>query len=71
MTCRSGRSLSSKEASGKVLSRSSKPILESARDWGTRFGCTNHVVAESLLRYDGRWWLYYGAADRVVCLAFA
>jgi predicted GH43/DUF377 family glycosyl hydrolase len=61
---RRGRSLSSKEASGKVLSRSSKPILEPARDWGMRFGCTNHVVAESLLGHENRWWL-------VVCLAFA
>ena len=71
MTCRSGRSLSSKEASGKVLSRSGKPILEPTRDWGARFGVTDHVVAESLLWHEGRWWLYYGAADRVVCLAFA
>ena len=70
MTCRSGRSLSSKEASGKVLSRSGKPILESTRDWEARFGCTNHVVAESLLRHENRWWLYCDAADRVVCLAF-
>jgi predicted GH43/DUF377 family glycosyl hydrolase len=29
------------------------------------------VVTESLLRHENRWWLYYGAADRVVCLAFA
>jgi predicted GH43/DUF377 family glycosyl hydrolase len=36
-----------------------------------RFGCTNHVVAESLLGHENRWWLYYGAADSVVCLAFA
>ena len=28
------------------------------------------MVPESLVRHESRWWLYYGAADKVVCLAF-
>lgn len=63
--------LFSREQPGKVLARSDEPILEPAVNWGERFGITNHVVAESLLWHEGRWWLYYGAADKVVCLAFA
>lgn len=66
-----GWTLFSREQPGRVLARSDEPILEPAVDWGMRFGVTNHVVAESLLWHENRWWLYYGAADRVVCLAFA
>lgn len=69
-TYKPGWVLFSRKQPHQVLARSDKPILEPAVDWGARFGCTNHIVAESLLRYDGRWWLYYGAADKVVCLAF-
>jgi len=65
-----GWALFSREQPDRVLTRSEEPILESAVNWGERFGVTNHVVAESLLWHEGRWWLYYGAADRVVCLAF-
>ena len=68
---RPGWALFSREQPHEVLARCEKPILEPAVNWGERFGCTNHVVAESLLWHDGRWWLYYGAADKVVCLAFS
>lgn len=66
-----GWALFAREEPARVLACSGEPILEPAVDWGARFGCTNHVVTESLLRHENRWWLYYGAADRVVCLAFA
>ncbi len=69
-TYKPGWALFSGEQPGKILARSDEPILEPAVNWGERFGCTNHIVAESLLWRKGRWWLYYGAADRVVCLAF-
>jgi len=66
-----GGVLFSKEDPTKVLWRSEEPILKPAVDWGERFGGTKHVVAESLLRHNERWWLYYGAADKAVCLAFS
>jgi predicted GH43/DUF377 family glycosyl hydrolase len=69
-TYRPGWVLFSKEEPERVLARSEEPILEPAKNWGEQFGLTNHVVAESLLRHEGRWWLYYGAADKAVCLAF-
>lgn len=61
---------SKKEEPERVLACSDEPILVPAVNWGERFGCTNHMVTESLLWHEGRWWLYYGAADKVVCLAF-
>ena len=66
-----GWALFSRQQPHQVLARCDEPILEPAVNWGERFGVTNHVVAESLLWHDGHWWLYYGAADRVVCLAYS
>ncbi len=66
---KAGGVLFSSEEPARVLWRSEEPILEPAVDWEARFGVTNHVVPESLLWHRGRWWLYYGAADKVVCLA--
>jgi predicted GH43/DUF377 family glycosyl hydrolase len=68
-TYKPGWALFSREQPEKMLARSDEPILEPEVNWGERFGVTNHVVAESLLWHKGRWWLYYGAADKVVCLA--
>ena len=65
-----GGVLFSNEEPARVLWRSEEPILEPAVDWEARFGVSNHVVREPLLWHRGRWWLYYGAADKVVCLAF-
>jgi predicted GH43/DUF377 family glycosyl hydrolase len=64
-----GAVLFSKEEPTKVLWRSEKSLLEPMVNWGKHFGCTNHVVAESLLWHKERFWLYYGAADKVCCLA--
>ena len=57
-TYRPGWVLFSKEEPERVLARSEEPILEPAKNWGERFGLTNHVVAD-MRRYEGRWWLYY------------
>jgi len=68
---KAGGVLFSREEPERMLWRSEEPVLEPAVNWGARFGCANHVVAESLLWHKGRWWLYYGAADKVVCLALS
>ncbi|MBC8273747.1 MAG: glycosidase, partial [Chloroflexi bacterium] len=59
----------SKDDPGKLLQRMDKPLFEPAQDWGEKFGCANHVVAESLVKHGDSWLLYYGAADRARCLA--
>lgn len=61
--------LFSREHPARVLKRQSKPILKPVKDWGKFFGCNGHIVAEGLVKHEGYWWLYYGVADRAVCLA--
>jgi predicted GH43/DUF377 family glycosyl hydrolase len=69
---RIGVALFSKEDPSTVLRRSEEPILKTHRDWGEFFGgIANHTVAESLVIDQGRWLLYYGAADRACCLAIS
>ena len=65
--CKAGAVIFSDDDPTEVLWRSERPIL--AVNWGMRLGCANHVMPESLVWYGDRWWFYYGAADRVVCLA--
>jgi len=52
-----------------ILWRSDEPLLKLKRDYGTDYGEGNHCVAEGLVKKGRRWFLYYGAADRFVCLA--
>jgi len=61
--------LFSKEDPSKVLERGDEPVLTPRKDWGKVFGCDGHIVAEGLIEHGGYWWLYYGAADRAICLA--
>lgn len=63
--------LFSRDDPERILERTDEPILEPKEDWGKRFGGANHVVAESLVKHANTWWLYYGAADRVTCVALA
>lgn len=64
-----GGVLLSKEDPGKILKRTETPLLIPSRDYGSEFGTGNHCVAEGLVKEESRWLLYYGAADRVCCLA--
>ncbi len=65
-----GAALFSNENPSAILERSDEPILTPARNWDEFFGgISNHVVAEGLVKEENRWLLYYGAADRVSCLA--
>jgi predicted GH43/DUF377 family glycosyl hydrolase len=66
---KSGAVLFSKEDPTKILWRADKPLLELSRDYGGEFGAGNHCVAEGLVRVERKWLLYYGAADRFVCVA--
>lgn len=61
--------LFSREGPTMVLPRANEPLLVLSRDYGRQFGGGNHCVAEGLVKHRDRWLLYYGAADRLTCLA--
>ena len=61
--------LFSRENPSKVLERGDETVLTPIKNWGKVFGCDDHIVAEGLVEHKGYWWLYYGAADRAICLA--
>lgn len=64
-----GAVLFSKGNPSKVLERSEEPILIPSKDWGKELGGVNQLVAEGLVKHNGYWWLYYGAAEIAICLA--
>lgn len=66
---KTGGVLFSKEKPAEALKRTDKPLLNLSRDYGRMYGAGNHCVAEGLLRDNNQWILYYGAADRLVCVA--
>jgi predicted GH43/DUF377 family glycosyl hydrolase len=66
---KAGGVLFSVEEPTKVLKRTNGPILNLSRDYGREHGAGNHCVAEGLIRHNNQWLLYYGAADRLVCMA--
>ena len=53
----------------KIIKRADKPIFLPSRNYGKKFRTGNHTVAEGLIRHGNMWLLYYGAADRLTCLA--
>jgi len=58
-----------KEEPTEILARTESPLLTPSRDYGKGLGTGNHIVAEGLVKHKHQWFLYYGAADRVTCLA--
>jgi predicted GH43/DUF377 family glycosyl hydrolase len=66
---KAGGVLFSKENPTEVIKRADEPLLNLSRDYGGRYRTLNHCVTEGLIRHEGQWFLYYGAADRLVCIA--
>ncbi len=64
-----GGILFSVDKPAKVIKRLDEPIFLPSRNYGKEFGTGNHIVAEGLIVDGNRWLLYYGAADRLVCLS--
>ncbi|MCH8012878.1 MAG: family 43 glycosylhydrolase [Candidatus Marinimicrobia bacterium] len=61
---KTGWALFSKEKPTEILARSEEPILESTKDW------EGHVVfTESIVEYNGTWYLHYGIMDKVIGVA--
>jgi len=68
---RAGVALLDLEDPARVIARSPYPILEPEMDF-ERFGDVNNVVfPQGAVVKDGRLYVYYGAADKVCCLATA
>jgi predicted GH43/DUF377 family glycosyl hydrolase len=53
----------------KILARTKKPILEPEMEFEKRGIVPNVVFPEGAVLQDGELLIYYGAADRVSCLA--
>jgi predicted GH43/DUF377 family glycosyl hydrolase len=64
-----GGVLFSRDEPTKVIKRTDNPLLVSLRDYGKEIGKANHIVSEGLVIDGDRWLLYYGAADRFICLS--
>ena len=54
----------------KVLYRSGRPIFAPALPWERGGQVPNVVFVEGMVREPGRWFLYYGGADKYVGLAY-
>ncbi|RLE72893.1 MAG: glycosidase [Thermoprotei archaeon] len=66
-----GWAIFSLEDPTKLIARAEKPILTPETYW-EKFGQVRNVVfAEGLVYFNGKWFLYYGAADTFVCVAVA
>ena len=64
-----GGILFSVDEPAKIIKRTDRPLLVPTRNYGKEFNVANHTVAEGLITIGNKWLLYYGAADRLVCLA--
>ncbi len=53
----------------KIIKRLDEPIFLPSCNYGKELGIGNHIVAEGLIMDGNNWLLYYGAADRLTCLA--
>ena len=61
---KTGWALFSKEEPTEILARCEEPILESTEDW------EGHILfTESIVEYQGTWYLHYGIMDKVIGVA--
>ena len=52
-----------------VLKEQKEPFLYPEYDWEKRGFTDDTTVANTLVPFQGKWWLYYGGADRYIGLA--
>lgn len=52
-----------------ILDDQAEPFLWPELEWEQRGFTAETTVANALVPFNGRWWLYYGAADRCIGLA--
>lgn len=53
----------------KVLKRSEKPCFEPEEDWEIFGGVPNVVFSDAMVEHEGKYYIYYGAADNHIALA--
>ncbi|AKI96868.1 glycoside hydrolase family 130 protein [Kosmotoga pacifica] len=53
----------------KVLKRSEEPILEPEMEWEIFGGVPNVVFSDAMVEHEGKYYIYYGAADNHIALA--
>ncbi len=53
----------------KVLKRSDEPILKPELPWEKFGGVPNVVFSDSMIEFEGEYYVYYGAADNHIALA--
>jgi predicted GH43/DUF377 family glycosyl hydrolase len=68
---RTGIAVFDREEPSKLLYRSDAPVFAPELEWEKTGQVPNVVFVEGMVRRDGRWLLYYGAADKFVGVAEA
>jgi predicted GH43/DUF377 family glycosyl hydrolase len=64
-----GVAIFDKKNPSKLIKRYEKPILEPKEYW-EKFGTANNIVfSTSLIKFAGKWLLYYGGADKAIGVA--
>ncbi|HPB64355.1 MAG TPA: hypothetical protein PLD15_10360, partial [Mesotoga sp.] len=53
----------------RVLKRSQEPILEPEEEWEIFGGVPNVVFSDAMVEHEGKYYIYYGAADNHIALA--
>lgn len=71
MIHKTGYLVFSREHPEKVLERGEKPILEPTEEWEINGLTRNVTFAEGIVKFNNKWLLYYGAADKCIGLATA
>jgi len=66
---RTGIAVFDREDPSKLLYRSEAPVFAPELEWEKAGQVPNVVFVEGMVRQDGRWLLYYGAADKFVGVA--
>ena len=66
---RTGWALFDLKDPSKLLKRSDEPIFVPEREWEKVGQVPNVVFVEGMVRSAGRWWFWYGGADKVVGMA--
>jgi predicted GH43/DUF377 family glycosyl hydrolase len=66
---RAGAALLDLEQPWRVLARTQEPILEPEKDYEKCGDVPNVVFPEGIVRIDDELIIFYGAADKVCCIA--
>ena len=71
ITYRVGAALFSRDDPARLIARTDQPLLEPTADWELRGAVPRVVFASALVEHLGRWYLYYGGADRQIGVAIS